>query len=81
MLALDVGSLTDRPSYDAAVEELRAHVKSSTPRDGIAGILFPGEREAQETARQLATGVQVERVDWDRVVPLGDRLGVAAPAP
>jgi uncharacterized oxidoreductase len=80
MLALDVGWLTDRPSYDAAVEELRAHVKTSAPREGGAEILFPGEHEARETARQLAAGVQLERVDWDRVVLLADRLGIAAPA-
>jgi hydroxycarboxylate dehydrogenase B len=79
MLALDVGWLADRPSYDAAVEKLRDHVKSSAPREGAAEILFPGEREARETARQLVAGVQVERVDWDRVAALGDRLGVAAP--
>ena len=81
MLALDVGWLTDRQSYDAAVEELRTHVKSSAPRKGVVEVLFPGEREARETERQLAAGVHVERVDWDRVVSLGDRLGVAAPAP
>jgi len=48
---------------------------------GAPEILFPGEPEARETARQLATGVEIERVDWDRLVPLGDRLGIAAPAP
>ena len=81
MLALDIGWLTDRPSYDRAVEELRAHVKTSAPREGVTEILFPGEREARETARQLAAGVQIERVDWDRIVRLANRLGIAAPVP
>jgi hydroxycarboxylate dehydrogenase B len=81
MLALDIGWLTDRPDYDAAVEKLRSHVKTSAPREGVDGIVFPGEREARETTRQLAAGVQMERVDWDRVVPLGNRLGIAAPTP
>ena len=81
MLALDIGLLTDRARYDNAVEELRAHVTSSAPREDSAEVLFPGEREARETARQLADGVHIERADWGRVVRLGDRLGVAAPAP
>jgi uncharacterized oxidoreductase len=80
LIAVNLEPLRRRSSYDAEVETLRSHVRSSRLRVGFAEILFPGEPESRSVKHRLAEGIPLPRATRTALADVGRRVGAEVPA-
>lgn len=71
-----IDHFTDRAAYDAEVESLVRHVRSSRPAPGFSEILLPGEPEFRTRRRREAEGIDVDDTTWSQIGEEGRLLGV-----
>jgi uncharacterized oxidoreductase len=79
LVALDVEPLVERGRYGAELDALRAWIKSSRTREGVAEIFLPGEPEHATAERRRIDGIAIERPTWDALAALARTLGVEPP--
>ena len=81
MLAMDVGRLVDRATFERCVGELLAQVKSTPPAEGFEEVLVPGEPEARAARRAQREGIELPEEVYEELVELAQELGVTAVQP
>ena len=77
-IAFDVAWFMEPTEFHARMQAFIAEVKSSELRPGFDEVLVPGELEHRREVAKRAEGVPLPRADLDRLVALGDELGVDA---
>ncbi|GGL99506.1 Ldh family oxidoreductase [Nakamurella endophytica] len=80
LLALAPGRLIDPDSFAAEITEASDVLRGSPPAEGVERVLLPGDVERATRERRLRDGFPMLDTLWDRLVELGDRLGVRLPA-
>lgn len=79
-LAFDVGWFMPPEDFHARMQAFIAEVKSSALRPGFDEVLVPGELEHRREVAKRADGVPLPKADLERLVALGEVLGVDATA-
>jgi uncharacterized oxidoreductase len=69
-----------REEFYDRVDEFIANLKSSPCREGIDGILLPGEPEQRVAEARGKTGIEIDDTTWAQVTELAVELGVAVSA-
>jgi 3-dehydro-L-gulonate 2-dehydrogenase len=69
-IAFDVAQASSAALINAAVEQVLADLRTATPSDPAAAILYPGERALRTRQANLKHGIQVEPAIWQRVLAL-----------
>lgn len=81
VMALDPGIFGDRGQFLSRVEEVVSVVKSARRAEGVEEILLPGEPEERMMRERLEKGVPIDGETLQRLIKLGERLGVPFPEP
>jgi uncharacterized oxidoreductase len=79
MLVIDPARLGGAEHFAREVAGLAAFVRSCPTIDPRAEILLPGDPERRMLARRRPEGIPLDDGNWQALVKLGERLGVAAP--
>jgi len=79
-IAFDISWFMPLEDFHARMQAFIAEVKSSALRPGFDEVLVPGELEHRREADKRAAGVPLPQADLERLVALGDDLGVDAGA-
>lgn len=79
-LAMRVGALTDPDPFRLEVERLATAVRGLPRAAGVGSILMPGERGFGAEAKRRRDGIPLAVGTFRRLVALGAKCGVAAPA-
>jgi uncharacterized oxidoreductase len=72
----DIAAFVPLAEFTAAVEDLRAVVKSSRRCPGVEEVLLPGEPEYRTMQHRREHGIPIPARTWDEVLAMGARLGV-----
>ena len=73
---LDINRFVPLKEFIASAQGFIAHVKSSTPKPGVAEVLIPGEIEYRTQKRNLEEGMRVNESIWKEIVTTAENLGV-----
>jgi uncharacterized oxidoreductase len=73
---IDLGASSSMEDVHQEVDGVIDFVKESPPLEGVSGVLYPGEVEANSRRDRLANGVPMEDATWGQVVELIDRFGL-----
>ncbi len=76
MMAIRIDDFVDTEEFVAAVEELRAWVKSSKKKPGVDEIIYPGEIEADSIARIEKDGIVVPPGIWKEILDTAEKVDV-----
>ena len=75
-LAIKIESFIDVDVYKREIQTLIDWVKSSPTMPGVERIYYPGEIEHETLKKRVAEGIFIEESTWDRLVEIGNELGV-----
>ena len=76
VIVLDVGTLSPVEELGPRVQEVVRYVKDTPAMEGSAGVLYPGEIEANSRRQRLADGIPVEQATWDEAAELIKEYGL-----
>lgn len=79
MLVLNPDSMGGGQHFAAEVEQLVAFMRSCPRIDGVDEIQLPGDPERRTLSQRSKEGVPLEERNWDQLVKLAQKLGVAVP--
>ena len=79
MLVLNPGGLGGAEHFADEVRGLAEFVRGCPRIDGVKEILLPGDPERRALADRTAHGVRLDDGNWNELVKLAAKLGVAAP--
>jgi uncharacterized oxidoreductase len=77
ILALDPDVFCGRERFDEVVNEMVAHLRSSTPLDPTQPVRIAGEPEFRRKREREVTGIPVAAETWRLILEAGARVGVA----
>jgi uncharacterized oxidoreductase len=80
MMLVDPARYGGADHFRAEVAHLVEYVKSCPRVEGCDEILLPGDPERRLLAQRLAEGIFLDDENWNALVKLGAKLGVATPA-
>lgn len=69
-IAFDVAKASSAALVDGIVDEVLADLRTATPVDLDAEVLYPGERALRTRQENLEQGIPVEPAIWERVLAL-----------
>jgi uncharacterized oxidoreductase len=78
MMLIDPAGFGGAEHFQAEVAQLVEYVKSCPRVDGCDEILLPGDPERRLLAQRSAEGITLDGENWNALVKLGEKLGVAA---
>ncbi|MAT09756.1 MAG: dehydrogenase [Rhodopirellula sp.] len=78
-ILIDPNHLGGGDAFAQEVTNLLAFVRGCPTREGVDEIILPGDPEKHNTASMLAGGVKFDQGNWDKLLALGDTLGVSPP--
>ena len=76
ILVIDIGRMAPVENIRTEVQEMMRYLQNTPLMDGSTGVLFPGERSANNRKERLAKGIPVDQTTWGQVEELFDRYGV-----
>jgi len=79
MMAIDPGGLCGVQHYASEIAQLVKFIRDCPTVPGVEEISLPGDPERRVMAARLATGVPLDDGNWQALVQLAEKLGVAAP--
>ena len=79
-LALDPNAFMGQDALVQEATQLAAFVRDTPRAEGVSAILLPGDPERAMLAERSKNGIPIADAHWARLVDLGRRLGVEAPA-
>jgi uncharacterized oxidoreductase len=77
MMLIDPAGFGGADHFRAEVAQLVEYVKSCPRVDGCEEILLPGDPERRLFAKRSAEGITLDDENWNVLVKLGEKLGVA----
>jgi uncharacterized oxidoreductase len=75
-LALDPEAYCDRGDFEARVDAMIRHVKSSRKRPGVKEIFLPGEIELREREQRRQQGIYLDDSFWEDIVSTAEQLKI-----
>lgn len=75
-LALDPEAYCDRKDFEARVDAMIRHVKSSRKRPGVKEIFLPGEIELREREQRRKQGIYLDNSFWEDIVSTAEQLKI-----
>lgn len=76
IVVIDLAALAPAEAVSSAVQKMLGFVKDVPAMEGSAGVLHPGQIEAETRNKRLVSGVAVEPATWSEVVELIGELGL-----
>lgn len=77
ILAIDPTCFTSREEFASEVAAQAALISGSTPAEGFAEVLLPGETERRTECDRRANGIPIPDTTWAELVQLAKSLGIA----
>jgi LDH2 family malate/lactate/ureidoglycolate dehydrogenase len=81
LIVIDPAAFGAAESYRRLVGETLAAAKRVPPARGREEVLVPGEPEERMRVRRVQQGLAIPEVTWRELLAIGERFGIAAPAP
>jgi uncharacterized oxidoreductase len=78
MMLVDPARYGGAEHFRSEVAQLVEYIKSCPRLDSCEEILLPGDPERQLLAKRTAQGICLDDENWNALVKLGEKLGVAA---
>jgi len=79
--AIDIDAVAARDEFETRLETYIDQLASTPSAHGAAGpVIYPGQPEAERTARSRAEGIVVDRAHFDSLARLAVRFGIPEPA-
>ena len=79
MLVVDPAHVGGAEHFAQVVAGLTGFVRDCPRIEGVDEILLPGDPERRMLARRTAEGIPLDEGNWNELVKLAERLGVALP--
>jgi len=76
-MAIDVSKLQDVDKFKASTDEFIRALGAVEPAQGFERVIVPGEIEAKNEEQRKVEGVPIRDEDWQGVMDVATRLGVA----
>jgi uncharacterized oxidoreductase len=80
VLLIDPARFGGAEHFQSEVSQLVEYVKSCPRASGCDEIILPGEPERRLATQRRNSGIPLDVENWNALVKLGEKLGVAAPA-
>jgi uncharacterized oxidoreductase len=80
LLLLDPEYLGGAQHFDEEVRCLFQWVRSCPRVDGVDEIVLPGDPERRALQQRTGEGIPIDQGNWDQLLRLAERLGVAVPS-
>jgi uncharacterized oxidoreductase len=78
MMLIDPAGFGGADHFRSEVAQLVEYVKSCPRVEGCDEILLPGDPERRLFAKRSAEGITLDDENWNALVNLGEKLGIAA---
>lgn len=79
LLLIDPTHLGGGDAFAQEVTNLVDFVRSCPTREGVEEIILPGDPEKNNTAAMLATGIEFDQSNWNKLLELSTELGIGLP--
>lgn len=76
---LDPSAFGELEGFIQVTDDLLARCRAATPIVAEQPVRIPGEQAARLKAQQLAEGILIDALTWQKLVRCGERLGLPAP--
>ena len=78
--AIDIEAVADRAEFEGRLEAYIDQLAATPRAQGATGpVVFPGQPEAERTARSRRDGIVVDRAHFDALAQLAARFGIPEP--
>lgn len=79
IVAIDVARFTDPACFRAETEAQCEVITTSTPREGVASVMLPGDPELATREKREREGIPIPETTWQELRDLAMAQGVAFP--
>ncbi len=80
MMLIDPGHVGGREHFAREIAGLAEFVRDCPRIEGVEEILLPGDPERRNFAQRSTEGIPLDEGNWNALVQLAEKLGVAVPA-